>query len=424
MRSLGRTLVTTGVWAGLLFGAAAAYVAWQIQMVAGPAAPTPQTLSLAELIAKGPGKNLHVELTDVAFGPPTVETQGDRWECVWIPLRPAGQAKAPPAPAVLLRASRPRGQAQLDDLVKQSRLAVLVTNSLPQRSVWKARPSADLQRTYPKLDLAKVTFLAEPDLDFAGFVLTPDVVFDRTSAQIVWGVAIGLLSLGFFCLLLRWSQKSGAGKKAREACIRPEDEYTRGRLAVEIPQSEHRFKAWDCFCLARKYLLWAAVLFLVGLAPMSGVAFSLDRGSFLSAVVFALIGLLFFRWGWKVVKATVRLYSQGALHIAVCHGGLRWRSRSGDRAALWTEVVAGQVRQVATRQMGTGALVGYTGICTILLHSGETLYFTNDTITDFVRFASLAHSGHEETRQLSKRQFMNGARGQVFPAARPDPVRR
>src|ERR1043166_4029364 len=80
----GLALATvTGFWLGLV----AAYGAAQLQTISSLAALEPQTLPVAELLAKGPSGNLHVQLTDLAFGKPIIEEdEYHQWKTVWVPV--------------------------------------------------------------------------------------------------------------------------------------------------------------------------------------------------------------------------------------------------------------------------------------------------------------------------------------------------
>src|SRR5262249_24114380 len=155
-------------------------------------------------IEKGPGDNLHVELTDIAFGPPVIEREAEQWRWVWIPVYPAGSSTTATNPAVILKANGVHEQAQLDALLKQPRLEALATTPLADHSVWKVKVSKELRQAYPKLDASKVIFLTEPDLYREGKVVLPgDVALDPTTAWVAWGAAAGLLVVGIVCLLLK-----------------------------------------------------------------------------------------------------------------------------------------------------------------------------------------------------------------------------
>src|SRR5262249_9048656 len=116
--------------AGFWLGLAAGYVATQLQTISSVATPDPQALSVTELLAKGPGKSLHVQLTDLAFGKPLIEEQDQQWKTVWVPVLPAVRGSKPAERAAYLRAYV-TDQAQLDELLGQKSLTVLVASSLP-----------------------------------------------------------------------------------------------------------------------------------------------------------------------------------------------------------------------------------------------------------------------------------------------------
>jgi hypothetical protein len=69
-------------------GAAGLFIGWQEWKLAGHAKPEPQAISAADLIAKGPGENAHIALTDyldLSYSY-VVEQKGKSWRRVWVPI--------------------------------------------------------------------------------------------------------------------------------------------------------------------------------------------------------------------------------------------------------------------------------------------------------------------------------------------------
>jgi hypothetical protein len=90
-------------------------------VLASHASPEPQTLFLQDLIAKGPGDNRHVRVTQFTFGDGyVVEGLHGGWDEVWIPVYPAsgtevgdpGHPRADPF-AVLIHTRKPRSKDEL-----------------------------------------------------------------------------------------------------------------------------------------------------------------------------------------------------------------------------------------------------------------------------------------------------------------------
>src|SRR5205823_4204709 len=151
-------------------------------------------------------------------------------------------------PTVFLRTHQAGNQAALDALLARRRLTALVTTPLSDRSVLKVRPSAKLREAHPKLDAAKALFLGDPKMDLAGLgVLPGNVLFAGNAPLLAWVAAGVLLVLGALCLFLMFRGEGvNVGRQAAEPPP-PVSEGDRGRLAVELPLSEHRYSFQNCF---------------------------------------------------------------------------------------------------------------------------------------------------------------------------------
>ena len=74
--------------------AGVAWLAWQQYTISTLGSPTPQVIKAADLIARGPGKNVNVTVTDFEFlwKEAVTEEKNGSLTCVWIPLMAQGAA--------------------------------------------------------------------------------------------------------------------------------------------------------------------------------------------------------------------------------------------------------------------------------------------------------------------------------------------
>jgi hypothetical protein len=398
--------------AGFLLGPAALVVAWQLLMVSG-ADPTPQQLSVAQLIDKGPDGNLHVELTDLAFGQPVVEQDGGQWKGVWIPVRPA-DAKSTADRLVFFRTERVQSQAELDELLRRPTLTVLVTTPLADQSIWKVHADRELRKAYPKLDSAGTTFLAEPVADLGGAgVLTPAVLFNKTLPPVAGVLGVCLLVAGVVCVI-RLGRGDGtsagaaapqhAGPAAQDGPKRPHEQ---GRLAIEIPISEHRFAFWSVAPRAFALGGVAGVLLLVGLGLVLGIVGALAEKKFDAVPGLALFAALTMAGGLGLVWAIYRMFTGQVSEMFVCPSGLRWRVQARQRQVLWEEIAAVDVFQSVTVSRQGADWVGNT---TLRFRSGETLFVRSNSLSDYPRFVSNVRGRVDAVNQ----EIDSRARGQAF----------
>jgi hypothetical protein len=413
-------VLVTGIWFGLL----ALLVCWQLQLVAG-ALPTPQTMTVADLIDKGSGENLHVELTDLAFGNPVIEqTENHDWQQVWVPVLPAGSGKTTPKQTVLLRAGWITKQSQLDEFLKQTKLKALVTTSLPTWSLWKVRPSEVLQQASPKLDLGKVVFLTKPDLGVAPVVLPADVVFAETTRRAAQGSAAGFLLVGILSIpLLFWAARASTGSFSDDPATQAK-QHERGRLAMESPLSMHYFTLGKCCVRAGKNIGFAILFVVFGLGLLGVAAWAIDKAGFglYLAGGAVLVSLALVGAAVAAVYRAAQIFSGGVSEIAVCHSGLRWSARGKSRKALWSDVASVNVNEHITRRKG--AVQDWYCTCLIRFYSGETLMIWSDALSNFVGFVNNVRGQVKEVNQETAGRGVAAAfRGGLTPG-RPGPTRR
>jgi hypothetical protein len=391
MRRLRSVLLLTGALGGLTLGCGFAFLGWQVSLVAGAAQPTPRTLSVAELIEKGPGGNLHVELTDFTFGPPVAEPKGAAWEGVWVPLQPTWKGSTPPKRNVILWAAGVRDQAELDELLGQKSVTALVTTKLPFHSPWKVSASKTLRRANQQLDAVPVIFLSlRPNLEVAGVtVLTEDQIYAESTAGTAWGLAAGLLVLGVVCVFL---MSRGSRRAAPAGPAAPPDEHARGRLAIENPLSSHRFNFWGAVAASGKFIAVTLFCLVAGLVCWGAAFWTIDKGKTGGAVGGFVFGVIFFLLAWRGWRNVKKLFG-GVTELAVCPSGLRWTKGGQHRMALWTEIarVHRDVYVVSRR----GEVTQRTDVFTVYFPSGETLEITHEALTDYPRFANAVPGLHE-----------------------------
>jgi hypothetical protein len=383
----GLALATvTGFWLGL----AAVYVAYQLQTVSALAAPAPQTLTVADLLDKGPGKNLHVQLTDLAFGKPLIEEEQHPWKRVWVPVLPAGRAGKPSERAVYLRADV-TDQSQVDELLARTSPTVLVVSSLPDSSLWKP-PAADadgLKQADVRVIAAKAFLVRDPDLHLGPLGTLPaSVAFHGSAATVAWVVAGVALSGGFFFLLLVCTARPLGGDASPEP-LGPGSEYEYNRLVNEIPQSEHVMFSG----VLRRRLMWRAVLaaflLLVSLFFFGGVPSTLASPAPQGAIGFVVISVVFFALTVLVVQRARGLRARTVTAVSVCHTGLRLWNGDRPRLALWADIASVNTLEVETYVRRQGGTRG--GRTVMKLRCGESMTLGSGDITDWVVFAKHVH---------------------------------
>lgn len=149
----------------------------QEMRLASAASKDPQTLSCAELAAKGPGDNAHVVLTDFllcdqAFIYETKsKSKSSEWKRVWVPLvprdgdyvrkilamaNPDGPLPPPTDIRVLLKTSRVKDARELDPLGSSKSLTGLITNKIDSLGTKERKM---LEESYPGIDFTKCYIL-------------------------------------------------------------------------------------------------------------------------------------------------------------------------------------------------------------------------------------------------------------------------
>lgn len=201
----------------IIIGAVLVYGGFEERQLAAVAAPEPQTLSLAELEANGPGDNAHIVLTDFLLLEQTyvyTEKKG-KWKDVWIPAAPIGgeyqqqvmalfdedgelrEGATLPAPKgikVIAKLPKARSGADVSRFAEAETMQGMVVNEVDSLGSDEEKL---LRESYPDIDFKECWIFEEGrSPTSAGGV----------AAQI--GVGLGLVALGLWAMF---------GKRRKEA---------------------------------------------------------------------------------------------------------------------------------------------------------------------------------------------------------------
>src|SRR5262245_57387374 len=166
---------------------------WRGQwMLASHASPEPQTLSLQDLVAKGPGDNWHLRVTHFTFGQGyVVEKESASWGEVWIPVYPSpgieGKGSGPPPSGPFSALVHTRNLRDENDLARFCESPTVIQGVMtrdqggpPSWSVIGGK----LLAMYPGTDLEKCRVINEGDVPWPSSSL--NAIF------IAWVVLLGV----------------------------------------------------------------------------------------------------------------------------------------------------------------------------------------------------------------------------------------
>lgn len=182
---------------------------WQEQTLASLASRTPQKITLQQLIASGPGDNIHVTVTQLRLGLDWIyEEKGDQWTRVWIPLYPDQNAELQREFHVIVRTSDAPDEASVERFCQQTELTGLVVNSIHQL---RSPEIIVLEQAYPKIDPSQILVL-----DTSRKLLSP------TTLALLWQLTIALpfaaLATPLVWLIIRrWQMQNVAAPSATAA---------------------------------------------------------------------------------------------------------------------------------------------------------------------------------------------------------------
>jgi hypothetical protein len=130
---------------------------WQEQTLASLASPTPQKITLQQLIDNGPGDNIHVTVTQLQFGLDWVyEEKNQRWERVWIPIYPDRNAELRKEFHVIVRTSDTPDEDTANQFCQQTELTGLIVNSIHQL---RSPEIIVLEQGFPNIDASQILVL-------------------------------------------------------------------------------------------------------------------------------------------------------------------------------------------------------------------------------------------------------------------------
>jgi hypothetical protein len=177
----------------------------EVQKLAELGQATPQSLTAEQLLDKGPGKNIHVELQQFSFGAQVIEKNsiGD-WEHVWLVLKPATAPAKGKYTTIVLRSSKVKDQGQLDELRKQTTLDAVVTSPLSDGMPIKVVPSETFLKANSKLDVSRTLFLNDRLLvtNLFGSDLTGTDLFDASQSNMFFAIGGVLCVVGAVLFVL------------------------------------------------------------------------------------------------------------------------------------------------------------------------------------------------------------------------------
>jgi hypothetical protein len=183
-------LLTLLALGGLVGGGIVGFLGYQEWIVFSRGSPTPQRIRLADLTARGPGDNVHVEVTDFVWGQNCVtETKQGKWNRVWIPIFPSGAAEQGQVRA-LVKTFHVADEGQLHQMVGRQTVTGVIDNVIPGHGLGSAE-IAELKKGYPNADLAGLLVIEE-GRTFPG----PEKVY------LLLGIGGGLLVLGLAAVLV------------------------------------------------------------------------------------------------------------------------------------------------------------------------------------------------------------------------------
>ncbi|MCI0640897.1 MAG: hypothetical protein L0Y72_13610 [Gemmataceae bacterium] len=392
----GIVLITLGLFS--------LYCANTLRDLNSKALATPQTLSVVDLVEKGPGNNLHVLLADFAFGAPIVDKKDGKWKGVWLPVLSSKAAKnAPPSAALWL--ARISNQQELDDYLKQTAPQVLVASKFDSRSMFFMRTGKTFQSAHPIEESSKLTVLTEPVFVLPnGDVIEAEILLGEYTTTIAWGAVAFSLIVGIFCLWngLRSGRATKSNANARPTAPLPKEAYD--KLEREQELSLHPF-SWRLI-LHRAgnragflLLYWGGALLFV----FVGVS-ALKQGRVDYLVIsLALSALLFLAGVYSTFMSGGTLF-QGIDGFAVYPSGLRWTKADKTHAALWQDIA--EVYRDDTIFFMNGVRQDRVSRMRLKLYDDQEIRLAADTYGDFDVLADAIQRGHQGWMAAVKRQAL------------------
>lgn len=142
------------ILAAVVFGIGAVILGilgWQQWSLFSQGKETPQRIKLADLAAKGPGDNIHLEITDfwLAERGYCELTEGGSWSRIWFAMEPLEAQDGAPV-RVLFRSDSIKDQAGITAIQQQQPLRGILVNAIHSID---SDVGKGLKATYPSLNL-------------------------------------------------------------------------------------------------------------------------------------------------------------------------------------------------------------------------------------------------------------------------------
>jgi hypothetical protein len=205
-----RALLVFGI-GGVVFGAMSAYFGFKERDIAASSSQTPETISLKNLIARGPEGNANIILTDFALCDNfVVETKRGSWKGVWVPVvskdaaGPDGRGGSPTAFKAVIFSTKVRNEGQVYERLSQPQLPGLVTNKIMSLDGDQKKL---LKESYPQTDFSTCLIIHE-GREPASETKSGLMIYGGIGAVVV---GLGLLGLA----LVVWRKRAAEGTARR-----------------------------------------------------------------------------------------------------------------------------------------------------------------------------------------------------------------
>ena len=382
----------------------------QFNMLQGKAEAYPQPVTLSALKTGVPRANHHVTLSDYTFGEPIIEKDGDTWQGVWLPL---SVSKSQP-PIAVLWLSNVRNRSQLNEYLSKTTLNAMVSNGLPESSLFRIDQSGTLREeltkppenesedesTADKDDPAKtkrpllestddLVLLSEPVVTLPnGATIAFRHFMSDGSTVYAYGAIAGAVFLAVLCFFVN-SLLKRPKKKFRVTESDPK-EYQ--KMKEEPPLSVHPL-SW---ALLRQELIKRFGMVLIGslltaLVLVYAVIYGND-GLHAVAMVLCGVGILIGVVTLFLLYFLARAWFQGVAEVEVYSQGLSWIRKKEKEFALWEDIA--EVYRDQQRFYREGQRVDTLSWLKLVLYDGRELFLTEDMLADFAILAEHILSRH------------------------------
>lgn len=225
----------------------------------------PQTLSVKDLFTKGPGNNLHINLTDLRFGDKYKvcgKPETGNWGLVIVPTFSKGSRNDSASPMVLIGTYKINSEEQLKDFRNQKSVEGFLVNGIKDNKEYQNEMAAN----YGRSDAAKLPFLDNTES-------VPDI----NQLAMFLGLAIICLPLTLFAIAKRVGEISLAERTVPDMSPAqpPAQARAGGVVSIIVALALAKFCVLDVIAAAEhgvSYIWWMPML--AAFAPI-GVVFGL-----------------------------------------------------------------------------------------------------------------------------------------------------